>query len=919
MPLVTQSMSLVKAIRARAKSGSVVRGISTAYAYVHSMERVLYDDGIHRISKLLGGPTEHQWRKFLKDAKRQLTFCVEDMAPIPGSVRTKAALDKATPNGACGVFDHITTTTKQDRDRDILETRGAEVDPNGPLLLQHLPFELVGKVIGTIKHTKSSLIERSAIVDNAAGNDAMLLVDFGAFRISHGFLPKEWEPLDLEDPRSGFRIHKFEIMERSLVSIPSNTDAVILAWSRASQKMKTPFVKAWAQASFRQRPSQGVGLDLPGKTIEVDESYLDLDAAGGEKHEGDGEEECHCGGQCPRCAAAAKASESEAPACPECGGQMMCPDCGFGMPVEEESPEEDADEPREEDGKSDPIRWNKSLGSEFDITVEQMKPANLFYSLIGKFLGCEMKNVYHMRRQISSYRLGSMLSALDETMGGFKVLDQRNVTSDGSEGPLEFRKIQLNSKESREFLIDGAVFLQGPDGKSRYVFVREPFYAGLIVNCYAVRGTEEELVRAYENATDLMKTKYNFLKGEAFSLSGEFLERSGQKFEDVFLEAKNADSLRRVMKIYNDKQGDAASRGMILMGPPGTGKTLSGRVMKDNVNATFVWISARDFHYAGGMGGFMEAFDIARECSPCVLFFEDVDNWMDSRTVDLIKTEMDGISKDKGILTVLTTNYPERLPAALIDRPGRFHDVLSFDLPSKGVRQQMLERWLPGMGAEAVESIADRTAGLSGAHMYELCSFSKSIMEEESIEAAAAAEKALAKVHEQRELISSHQLSGSRYKMTSRMRQQPILTKHFFAPSRNAAWVKQVTVGFKAGRVLSAKNQGLIEDAKGDADDIAGMNELPRSARALAKECSGKLGKVLTALARPDDPAGEEKTPGTSLSAIDQLCLELLKTNNVAAVDLAISRLTKLRDGVRRGMDAEQERCLIDDLNKLLV
>jgi hypothetical protein len=34
-------------------------------------------------------------------------------------------------------------------------------------------------------------------------------------------------------------------------------------------------------------------------------------------------------------------------------------------------------------------------------------------------------------------------------------------------------------------------------------------------------------------------------------------------------------------------------------------------------------------------------------------------------------------------LTILTTNFSEQLPDALIDRPGRFHDVPNFDLPPK--------------------------------------------------------------------------------------------------------------------------------------------------------------------------------------------------------------------------------------------
>jgi hypothetical protein len=72
----------------------------------------------------------------------------------------------------------------------------------------------------------------------------------------------------------------------------------------------------------------------------------------------------------------------------------------------------------------------------------------------------------------------------------------------------------------------------------------------------------------------------NFLKGEAFSLSGEFLERTAESWDDVFLEERNKKPLKRMLKLFNDKGKAFANRGVIMTGPPGTGKTLSGRVIR---------------------------------------------------------------------------------------------------------------------------------------------------------------------------------------------------------------------------------------------------------------------------------------------------------------------------------------------------
>src|SRR2546421_376432 len=125
---------------------------------------------------------------------------------------------------------------------------------------------------------------------------------------------------------------------------------------------------------------------------------------------------------------------------------------------------------------------------------------------------------------------------------------------------------------------------------------------------------------------------------------------------------------------------------------------------------------------------------MAKELAPSIFFMEDVDNWLHPTTIDLLKTEMDGISRSKGVLTILTTNFPERLPDALIDRPGRFHDVLQFDLPTSGARLAMLRKWLPSVSDTARQGAVSKTAGYSGAHVYELARFAETLQEHDGME-----------------------------------------------------------------------------------------------------------------------------------------------------------------------------------------
>jgi hypothetical protein len=178
-------------------------------------------------------------------------------------------------------------------------------------------------------------------------------------------------------------------------------------------------------------------------------------------------------------------------------------------------------------------------------------------------------------------------------------------------------------------------------------------------------------------------SQLNYLKGEAFTLSGEFLDRGNLDWPDLFLPPEKEAVLRRVVDRINDQGEDMESRGLMLMGPPGTGKTLTGRVMMAQADVTYIWISARDFYRSGAFGAFTYAFDLAAECAPSILFFEDVDSYITGNdTIDLLKTEMDGLKRRKGVQTILTTNFPELIPDALIDRPGRFHDLLELALPT---------------------------------------------------------------------------------------------------------------------------------------------------------------------------------------------------------------------------------------------
>lgn len=162
-------------------------------------------------------------------------------------------------------FVGVLSSERQDRDKDVLAVDGLDVDPKMPLLWQHLPEEPVGKLVEDLGVGSDGLYRcHCAVADTKLGNDAAILAEFGALRLSHGFTPLEYEPLDDEED-GGWLIHRAHVMEVSLVSIPSNIDAGLEQWSR--HKLKHHATRSYYKGLWEvRRKSVKGGFERPTGT-----------------------------------------------------------------------------------------------------------------------------------------------------------------------------------------------------------------------------------------------------------------------------------------------------------------------------------------------------------------------------------------------------------------------------------------------------------------------------------------------------------------------------------------------------------------------------------------------------------------------------------------------------------------------------
>lgn len=423
----------------------------------------------------------------------------------------------------------------------------------------------------------------------------------------------------------------------------------------------------------------------------------------------------------------------------------------------------------------------------FDVTEIDVPPASFNYEIWSKFLDCEIKDIYQTPQFINTIDIGNYLSAFDEVMErDYELLDTRNFYGNGSEAPIRRAMITLNPEKQRDFVVSGNKYYKKKDTKEKIIVNFMPDWGGIDVTFITDSKGINNQKTIIKDAKQWVKIN-NYLKGWAFSVWGDFLDYKEADWDDVILLAKIKTPLLKSAKRFEANKELSDGRGLMFIGPPGTGKTYSGRtLMNDMKGTTFIWVSAKDMMY-NGERSISIAYSLARELAPSIIFMEDMDSWIRDNVVDLMKIEMDGLVENKGVLTILTSNNPEKFPEALIDRPGRFHEILNFDYPDKVTREEMIMKWTGAnsIHVKTLNILTHKTHNFSGAHIRELVNYALVISKEEDIDIEKALIKSLDKTLEQRELIATIQQS----------------TKSI---NKSVA---------KAGAVLNKKNKALLKNA----------------------------------------------------------------------------------------------------------
>ena len=202
--------------------------------------------------------------------------------------------------------------------------------------------------------------------------------------------------------------------------------------------------------------------------------------------------------------------------------------------------------------------------------------------------------------------------------------------------------------------------------------------------------------------------------------------------------------------------GHRMPRGILLHGPSGTGKTLLAKAVATQSEANFVSVRGPELlsKWVGeSERGIREIFRRARQASPCVIFFDEIDSIapvrgaggetaVAERVVSQLLTELDGMENMHGVVVLAATNRADMIDPALL-RPGRFDKIIQIPLPDEQSRKSIL-----AINAEKIpivddkdsadrvslDKIAEITDGMSGADVASIANTAVSLVIHEHLD-----------------------------------------------------------------------------------------------------------------------------------------------------------------------------------------
>lgn len=243
-----------------------------------------------------------------------------------------------------------------------------------------------------------------------------------------------------------------------------------------------------------------------------------------------------------------------------------------------------------------------------------------------------------------------------------------------------------------------------PKWEGGFIETAVPMEAKLIIQGQIKRKFEKEVKQVITLAREILKNA-SIYKGKAIRVDLEYMDENADRpFHPTndapqFMDVESVDESSLILNEVTEfelraniytlieqtsaclKSNIPLKHGALFMGPFGVGKTLTARVLAKKCSR-----NGWTFIYLKHVQHLADALRVAQLYTPALVFAEDIDQAMtgerDEEINEILNT-LDGVdTKDKPIITILTTNNPDMIEPAFL-RAGRIDTVISMDAPDE--------------------------------------------------------------------------------------------------------------------------------------------------------------------------------------------------------------------------------------------
>ena len=175
-----------------------------------------------------------------------------------------------------------------------------------------------------------------------------------------------------------------------------------------------------------------------------------------------------------------------------------------------------------------------------------------------------------------------------------------------------------------------------------------------------------------------------------------------------------------------ERHGIPWKRGILLIGPPGNGKTHTVKALINQTKQPCLYVKSFKSCWGTDHDRIRAVFERARKTTPSIIVLEDLDSLIDDENRAFFLNELDGFAANTGVVVLATTNHPEKLDPAILDRPSRFDRKYYFNLPAPPERLAYLDSWNLSLEPQlrlsgpSLPKLVEATEGFSFAYLKEL-------------------------------------------------------------------------------------------------------------------------------------------------------------------------------------------------------